>query len=309
MLIGDSAYPLATYPTTFEGQPVEGWCVYIGGDAYHVWTDAEFAALRAQPHIRYILPIYVRSNPQGAAQAASDVAAAIVWAKAHGQPRGTLTQWDYETADDAVYEEAVSRLLLAGDGDLELLYGSKSTVTQNPVPAGGYQIADWTDAIPASLASTAQQFYGGASDDMSSFRAGAALWDTRPTAPTPAPPAPTPTEDDVNYFPIQTGPDPAGTSADSQYACGGASWPAGAAHVLQILADPGLWGDTAGDGQFRLVFSQLSGPDVATTAVGTPAESIAVEFKTVTGLNPGACRGVTITRPDGKRWPWYGHAE
>lgn len=195
-LIGDSAYPPTEYPTSFDGQPVEGWCVYIGGDAYHVWTEAEIDQLKAQSWCRYILPIYVRSNPQSTAQAESDAAAAIAWAKAHGQPSGTLTQWDYETAVDASYEETVNRLLLAGDGDLELLYGSKSTVTQNPAPAGGYQVADWTGTIPGSLASTAVQFYSGSDYDMNDFRPGAPLWDLHPTTP-PAPPAPSPEEDPV----------------------------------------------------------------------------------------------------------------
>ena len=198
MLIGDSGAPLATYPTSFDGQPVEGWCVYIGGDAYHVWTAAEIAHLKAQPWCRYILPIYVRSNPAGAAQATADVAAVIAWAKANGQPSGTLTQWDYETAVDATYEETVSRLLLAGDGDMELLYGSQATVEQNPIPAGGYQIADWTNVIPSSPLTMGVQFYGGSSYDMSAFRAGAALWDLRPakTPPPPAPPEPAIIEED-----------------------------------------------------------------------------------------------------------------
>ena len=114
-----------------------------------------------------------------------------------------------------------------------------------------------------------------------------------------------PQEDDVTtYYPIQVGPDP---TTQAPWACGVATWPAGATHVLQLVADPGLWGDT--EGQFQLVFSMLTGPDVKTIELAKPSESIAVEFASVAGLNPAICRGVTITRPDGKKWPWGGGAE
>lgn len=287
MLIGDSAFGLAQYPTEFDGQPVVGWCVYIGGDAYHVWTEAEITHLRDQAHIRYLLPIYVRSNPAGAAQAASDVASAIAWAKAHGQPRGTLTQWDYETAVDAGYEEAVSRLLLAGDGDLELLYGSKSTVTKNPAPAGGYQIADWTNTIPAALASTGQQFYGGPDDDMNAFAAGAPLWDLRPAPVPPAPPTPVSTvlqEDDMQQIePLATHP--------GEYAFVA---PAGATE-LALLAD-GYSGPAAslriaiwvGDKPGVLDGVKIGGSS-GVHSLGHPL--------------PAGCTGVTVRREDSQTYP------
>lgn len=114
-----------------------------------------------------------------------------------------------------------------------------------------------------------------------------------------------PQEDDVTtYYPIQVGPDP---TTQAPWACGVATWPVGATHVLQLVADPGLWGDT--EGQFQLVFSMLTGPDVKTVQLAKPSESIAIEFASVAGLNPVICRGVTITRPDGKKWPWGGGAE
>lgn len=190
ILIGDSAFPPAQYPTEVNGQPVQGWCIYIpGGDAYHGWSQAEIDHLKAQPWCRYLVPVYVRSHPQGAAQAEADAAATIAWAKAQGQPPGTLTMMDYETAVDSVYELTFDRTLRAGDGDLEILYGSKSTVIQNTAPSGGYDEAEWTGQIPGSLASMAAQFYSVDAYDMNLFRDGAPLWDLHP-APTPhAPPA------------------------------------------------------------------------------------------------------------------------
>jgi hypothetical protein len=112
-----------------------------------------------------------------------------------------------------------------------------------------------------------------------------------------------PKETDVTtYYPIQVLPDPAGIPN----ACGVATWPQGGAHVVQLLADPGLWG--AKTGQFRLAFNLATGPDVDTVATIAPGEKVAVELASVPGLNAAACSGVTITRPDGAKWPWGGGA-
>lgn len=227
MLIGDSAFPPATYPTEFNGVPIEGWCPYIpGGDAYHGWTPQELARLMAQPHIRYLVPVFVRSNPQGAAQAAADVATVVAWAKANGQPRGTLTMMDYETAVDAPYELTFDTDLRNEDGDLEILYGSKGTVINNPAPSGGYDEAQWTGQIPNSLASMAEQFYSGPDYDLNKFRTGAPVWDLRPApaAPTSAPTAQSLEEDTMAQ------------AIDGQVDIG---WSTGAMAVVQVGADGG----------------------------------------------------------------------
>lgn len=191
MLIGDSAFPPATYPTSFGGKPVVGWCVYIpGGNAYHGWSKAEFDHLRALPWCRYIVPVFVRSHPQGAEQAQADAAAVAAWIHAQGQPRGTLVMMDYETAVDSVYEIEFDRALREASGDLEVLYGSKSTVIKNAAPSGGYNEADWTGRAPGPLDSTAQQFYSCDAYDLNDFRDTAPLWDIRPASqPTAAPAA------------------------------------------------------------------------------------------------------------------------
>lgn len=205
MLIGDSAYPPATYPTEVGGKPVVGWCVYIGGNTPHVWTEAEIAHLKAQPWCRYLLPVYVRSRPTGVDQAQRDAAAAVAWSKAHGQPPGTLVMWDYETAVNSAYELAVDAALRAGDGDLEVLYGSRSTVVQNTAPSGGYDEADWTgaDHAPASMA---VQFLSTTGYDMNDFRPGAPLWDLRPPAPPVAAAAVTIKEEDTMIYRVKGDP-------------------------------------------------------------------------------------------------------
>jgi hypothetical protein len=73
MLIADSAYPQASYPASWNGQPIVGWGFYIGGNTPHRWSAAEVAVLKA--HYRYLLPIYTCSNP-GSRNAAADAAAA-----------------------------------------------------------------------------------------------------------------------------------------------------------------------------------------------------------------------------------------
>jgi hypothetical protein len=186
-IIGDSAWPPSSYPASFQGQPIEGWCVYIGGDTPHVWTASEVVRLKAQPWCRYIVPVFTRSNPQGAS-AGADTDIAIAWAKAYGQPSGTLTMWDAETAVDSPYYSEVDSLLRSGDGDLEIIYGSKSTVVQNRRPSGGYDEASWTggDYVPAD---TADQFGNWNAYDLNDFQTNAKLWDLRAPVP-PKPPAP-----------------------------------------------------------------------------------------------------------------------
>lgn len=187
MIIGDSAWPPATYPTEFNGLPVIGWCVYIGGNTPHVWTDAEIQNLKAQPHIRYLLPIFTRSHPQGA-DAVADATVAVAWAEAHGQPAGTLIMWDYETAVDSAYERDVDGYLRSYSFH-EVLYGSKSTVTQNARPSGGYDEAAWTGADYAP-GDTGDQFVDVGAYDLNEFRSTAPLWDLHPAPVAPSVPQP-----------------------------------------------------------------------------------------------------------------------
>lgn len=220
MLIADSAYPLSTYPTSWNGQAIGGYGFYIGGNTPHTWSAAEVAALKT--HYRYLLPIYTCSNP-ASRNAATDAAAAIGALRALAVPGSVLVQLDYETAVDSAYEQAFGALLAAAGYILEL-YGSAATVAKNVRPAGGYDEASWTgkDTAPAD---TGVQFVDVGSYDLNDFRASAPLWDTRPPAPTPPTVRPATTqEDDMTQ------------AIDGQADIG---WSMGQMRVVQVTADGG----------------------------------------------------------------------
>jgi hypothetical protein len=283
-LIGDSAFPPATYPTEVDGRPVEGWCVYIpGGDAYHGWSQAEIDHLKSQPWCRYIVPVFVRSHPQGAAQAAADAATVVAWSHAQGQPRGTLVMWDAETAIDSPYELTLDQDLRDEDGDLLIAYGSKSTVIQMPTPSGGDDVALWTGQVPSSLASMAQQFLSVDAYDMNLFRDAAPLWDLRaPATPTPAPSAPALEEDDVST-----------TSNASGRA--GLAWPAGARHVFEANYAAASAPDLVLAVELKLTTGPLYGADFTVSHVtGTGSYEIPAE-------HVAACRGVILTVKSGPK--------
>jgi hypothetical protein len=151
---------------------------YIGGDTPHVWTDAEWNSQSA----RWRLPIFTRSNPTDANQAASDAASAIAWARAHGQPAGTAIALDYETAKDAAYLTAFDADVVAA-GWTVLVYGSLSTVFQNPRPSAGYWTASWTGAAHLDVGAAATQWASdtmlGKPYDLSEVTDSLNLWDTQ----------------------------------------------------------------------------------------------------------------------------------
>ncbi|HEV2346433.1 MAG TPA: hypothetical protein VGS97_20205 [Actinocrinis sp.] len=277
VLIGDSAYPPASYPTAFGGIPLQGWFVYIGGNAYHVWTEEEIAALRAQPWCRYIVPCFVRSNPESADPVA-DADAAIAWARAHGQPSGTVVCWDGETAVNSAYFTAVDRRLQSQAGLHELLYGSKATVIQNARPSGGYDEAAWTGQAYAP-ADEADQFASFAAYDLGEFNIGP-LWDLRaPVTPTPAPGAGSLKEDDVST-----------TSVSGR---AGLAWAAGSRHVFEANYAAAGQPDLVLGVELKLFGGPLYAADftvshlTGTGAYEIPAEHIA------------QCRGVILTVKSG----------
>lgn len=176
----DAAYPPGAAPV--GDQVVMG---YLGGNTPHVWAPADWASQRA----RFRIGIWTRSNPIDAEQGTAEgIAAAAAW-KGLGATPGSLIVLDYETAINAGYVQAFDAAVRAGGFRLAL-YGSKSTLFQNPAPSGGYFPADLTGTphlYPGAVL-TQYRFESAWDDDVVS--AAAVLWDTQPPAPDPAPAIP-----------------------------------------------------------------------------------------------------------------------
>lgn len=163
----------------------DGFAFYIGGDTVHIWTAAEVAVLKAR--YRWLLPVFVRSNPPGPG-ALADVAAAEAQLKEIGAPPGILVAWDSETSVDASYIAQVYGLLAAA-GDKLIDYGSVNYVTGNRNPDGWYWGAQWTGAAHIAGGNQMTQFRDGAYDT-SLAQATLPFWDTRPAAAGRKPPPP-----------------------------------------------------------------------------------------------------------------------
>lgn len=161
---------------------------YIGGDTPHVWTDAEINAQSA----RWRLPIYTCDNP-GQRDPVADATAACAWMIRHQVPKGSALGLDYETAINAAYVTTFDRVV-RGMGWTVLLYGSLSSVVNNPRPSAGYWTASWTTVPHLDNGAAATQYISdtqlGRGYDLSEVTDSLVLWDTRPPAPTPPPPKP-----------------------------------------------------------------------------------------------------------------------
>lgn len=169
LLFYDAAKPPPAPPKT------DGVAFYIGGDALHVWSKAEIAATTA----RYRLPIYVRSHPQGA-NAAADVAQAVVALHNIGAPKGCLVAWDTETAADPPYMRTVYNLI-THNGYKLIDYGSQDDLFGNELPVGGYYWgADWTGESVLIATDDGTQYANDGEYDLSIFRPGLPFWDTKP---------------------------------------------------------------------------------------------------------------------------------
>lgn len=153
---------------------------YGGGDTPHVWSLTDW---NGQP-ARFRIPIWTRSNPAGR-DGAAEAHAFLAYLDSVGAPRGILTVLDYETAVDGAFVTSFDGVMVAA-GDTVALYGSKSTLFQNPRPSGGYFPADLTGTphlYPGTLLT--QWAFEQAWDD-DTISAAAVLWDTRPAANPPS---------------------------------------------------------------------------------------------------------------------------
>jgi len=178
----DAAFPPASPPEC------DGVCLYIGGDAVHVWTAEEIGMQAA----RYRLPIFVRSNPRGVFGVAADINAALHQLAAIGAPKGTLVAWDMETAADKAYIAGVYAGLTA-HGYVLIVYGSQSTVMGDDNPDGLYWGADWTSHSHLARGDSMTQWVSFSGFDLSVAESSLPFWDTQPKPLKPPPkPAPTP---------------------------------------------------------------------------------------------------------------------
>jgi hypothetical protein len=173
----DSAYPPANPPANMDGV-----CGYIGGDTPHVWDLTDWNS----QHVRYRLPIFVRSNPSGA-NASADVGSALTQLRAIKAPKGILIAWDMETASDANYIKAVYKLI-STDGYKLIVYGSQDEVFGNQNPDGLYWGADWTSVKGLVPGDAITQWVSFNSYDEDTATATLPYWDLNPPKPKPTDP-------------------------------------------------------------------------------------------------------------------------
>ena len=138
----DAAYPTqaATLPLAIGGQAsaVGG---YLGGNAPHAWTAAEWARFSALGK----LPIWVYDpDDPGYPGAATHALAALVALDRLGVPPGHPVCIDMEMAVDPDFVDAFTVIMNFAKFWC-VVYGSASKVFGNPV-RGGYWVADWTGA-------------------------------------------------------------------------------------------------------------------------------------------------------------------
>lgn len=271
----DAAFPPARPPAT------DGACIYLGGDTIHVWTKAEVDAQTA----RYILPVFVRSDPRGLASVAPDVNAAVAQLAVIGAPRGCLVAVDMETADDKAYIAGMYTGLLAHGYQL-LVYGSDSTVFGNDAPDGLYWAADWTGTAHMAGRSAVTQWASFAAYDLDEAEDNLPFWDRRP-GPLAPPKQPAPVK-----APIEEDDMPQGLITATQ---GGprqpVTWPAGTVAQIIFVSD---WDGT-----------QVNPPSVAVrfhTAAGAwePASNVTVTAAEggCTIKDPASVNGCSFTRID-----------
>lgn len=161
---------------------------YIGGDTPHIWTTTEVAKQPA----RYRLPIWVRSNPQGAPQGHTEGLAAVAWLTSHGVPKGSAVCIDFEIAVDPRYLAAFDGVVTAA-GYKTVSYGSRSFITRLPIPSGGRWSAEWDGKRHVASGDVATQYADdrmlGTDYDASEVVNSLVLWDTE-SHPVPPPKAP-----------------------------------------------------------------------------------------------------------------------
>lgn len=133
---------------------------YIGGDTPHVWGDAEIAQYAKGGR----LPIWVRSNPMGAAQGHDEGVLVRRWCEKRGVPAGCKIVLDLEVAIDPAYVTAFN---MSVRPYACMKYGSGSTIFRNPSTDGGTWLADPTGVPHQDPRAALTQFMFAQAYDMS----------------------------------------------------------------------------------------------------------------------------------------------
>lgn len=132
----DASKPPTQRPPNVKTVPIAAG--YIGGNTPHIWTDQEWDLIPQKQR----LPIYVCSHPE-LHDPNVEATNAIMWLNNHHVPDGVLVALDLETAVNPPFVRAFDKRIVQS-GRLLIIYGSKSTIFQNPLTSGGYWVADWT---------------------------------------------------------------------------------------------------------------------------------------------------------------------
>lgn len=177
----DAAFPASVI--AFGVPKVNALGGYIGGNTPHPWTDGEWEMLTNLSGAQFWLPIFVRSTGGDPAQ---DAAQVIAWLTAHGAPTGITVALDFETRIDATYLRTFDTAIMR-TGRKVMVYGSKGTLFFNPMPSGGYWVADYTGIPHLYPGSAATQWSGsakfGGAYDPDIFADATPLWEANDVTP------------------------------------------------------------------------------------------------------------------------------
>ncbi len=139
LFFADSAYP-ANMPHDLNG--AKGLCFYAGGDTPHVWTRDEIFSFPAE----YLLPIWVRSNPQQVDPVHDANQFVNVLKNYYAVPQGCIVALDSETSIDAAWVKTFVTILNQNSFPV-IDYGSSSSIFSNNNPDGYYWVADPTGSV------------------------------------------------------------------------------------------------------------------------------------------------------------------
>jgi hypothetical protein len=112
---------------------------YIGGAAFHVWTDADWQRFPGSK-----LPIWVGRTPGDGPAEGREAAAELARLRV---PLGSVVALDMENRVDGEYVTNFGQAVHDA-GYRVWVYGSVSSVASNP-PLNGYWLADWVGNTPA----------------------------------------------------------------------------------------------------------------------------------------------------------------